>query len=53
MRPERFTNSDASINIGLAIAGANLLSGGIYIAMHGIIKPYNRIKRDLKTGRYY
>jgi L-asparaginase/Glu-tRNA(Gln) amidotransferase subunit D len=53
MRPEQFSNSDAPINIGCAIAAANLLQEGIYIAMHGIVKPYKEIKRDLETGKYY
>lgn len=53
MRPERFSNSDAPINIGCAIASANLLEKGIYITMHGIVKSYRDIKRDLVTGKYY
>jgi len=53
MRPEQFSNSDAPINVGCAIAAANLLQEGIYIAMHGIVKPYKEIKRDLETGKYY
>lgn len=53
MRPEQFSNSDAPINIGSAIAAANLLDEGIYIAMHGVVKPFNEIKRNLDTGKYY
>jgi len=53
MRPEQFSNSDAPINIGSAIAAANLLEDGIYIAMHGVVKPYKEIKRDLDTGKYF
>lgn len=53
MRPEQFSNSDAPINIGCAIAAANLLQEGIYIAMHGAVKSHNEIKRDLETGKYY
>jgi len=53
MRPERFTNSDAALNIGCAIATANLVNNGVYIAMHGIVKPCKEIKRNLKTGKYY
>ncbi|MFZ1809118.1 MAG: asparaginase domain-containing protein [Cyclobacteriaceae bacterium] len=52
MRPEQFSNSDAPINIGCAIAGVNLLEKGIYIAMHGIIKSHSHIKRNLDTGKY-
>ena len=53
MRPEQFSNSDAAINIGSAVAAANLLRNGIYIAMHGIVKPYDQIKRNMETGKYY
>lgn len=53
MRPERFTNSDAGVNLGCAIATVNLQTEGIFIAMHGIVKPSQTIKRDMKTGKYY
>jgi L-asparaginase len=53
MRPERFTNSEAPINIGAAIGAANLLKKGVYIIMHGIVKPANEIQRNLDTGKYF
>ena len=53
MRPELFTDSDADINMGAAIATAQLRSAGIYIAMHGVVKPYNEMNRDPDTGKYY
>lgn len=53
MRPEQFSNSDASVNIGVAIGAINLLDKGVYIAMHGIVKPSDKIRRDLKTGKYF
>jgi len=53
MRPERFSNSEAPINLGSAIATANLMKKGVYIAMHGIVKKDTEIKRNLKTGKYY
>lgn len=53
MLPERFSNSDAPINLGCAIAAANILEKGVFIAMHGIVKPNTEIKRNLKTGKYY
>lgn len=53
MRPERFTNSDAPINLGAAIATANLFSTGVFISMHGVVKPYDEIQRDLSTGKFY
>ena len=53
MRPERFSNSDAPINLGMAIGVANLKQKGVYIAMHGIVKPAGEMRRDLPTGRFY
>lgn len=53
MRPERFSNSEAPINLGCAIATANLMHKGIFIAMHGIVKEHSEMKRNLETGKYY
>lgn len=53
MRPERFSNSEAAINVGCAIATANLMENGVFIAMHGVVKRETEIKRDLETGKYY
>jgi len=53
MRPERFSNSDAPINLGCAIAAANLMENGVFIAMHGIVKENTGIKRNPETGQFY
>jgi len=53
MRPERFSNSDAGINLGSAIGAANILDRGIFIAMHGIVKHVSEVKRDMKTGKFF
>ena len=53
MLPERFSNSDAPINLGSAIGAINILDKGIYIAMHGIVKPFKKMNRNLETGKYY
>jgi len=53
MRPERFSNSDAPINLGCAIGAINVLEHGIFIAMHGIVNPYFKMKRNSKSGKYY
>jgi L-asparaginase len=53
MRPEMFTNSDADLNIGSAIATANLMQKGVYLAMHGIVKPVSEMKRNMETGKYF
>lgn len=53
MRPERFYNSDAAINIGCAIATVNLVESGIWIAMHGIVKRVEDMERNMETGKFY
>ncbi len=53
MRPERFSNSDAPVNLGAAIAAVQVLENGVYITMHGVVKPKDEIKRDTVTGKYY
>ncbi len=53
MLPERFSNSEAPINIGSAIATVNLLNQGVFISMHGIVKPHDEIQRDMNTGKFY
>lgn len=52
MRPERFYNSDAAINLGCAIGAANILESGVYVAMHGIVKPAAEMSRNLETGQF-
>jgi L-asparaginase len=53
MRPEKFSDSDAPVNLGCAIATANLMENGVYIAMHGIVKMSTEIKRNPVTGQFY
>ncbi len=52
MRPERFSNSDAGFNIGVAIGAINVLDNGIYIAMNGKIFDYQKVARDSETGKF-
>ena len=53
MRPERFSDSDAPINIGTAIGAIRILEEGVYIAMHGKVMQHHEVKRDLETGKYF
>jgi L-asparaginase len=48
--PERFSNSDAAFNLGLAIGAVNTLQPGVYIAMNGRIYPWDQCERDDTTG---
>ena len=53
MKPERFSNSDAPINLGAAIAACQTLNKGSYLVMHGMVIPHEQVERDLQTGKYY
>lgn len=52
LRPQRFSNTDADFNLGLAIGAINVLTEGVYIAMNGQIFPHDRVQRDEKTGQF-
>jgi L-asparaginase len=52
MKPEKFSDSDASFNVGAAVDAINVLSNGVYIAMNGRILPWNKIRRDEQTGLF-
>ncbi len=52
MRPERFANSDAAFNIGVALGAIRNLSPGVYVAMNGVVFPSKKVKRDNATGQF-
>lgn len=52
MRPERFANSDAMFNLGSAVGSLDVLAEGVYITMNGRVYPWNKVKRNTKTGQF-
>jgi len=52
MRPEKFSDSDAPFNIGVAIGAAQVLQPGVYIAMNGRVYPWAKVARDYTTGQF-
>lgn len=51
MKPERFKDSDASFNLGMAVGGTALLPpGSIALAMGGNVIDCHAVERDLATG---
>jgi len=50
VKPEKFSDSDAPINIGLAIAAVQILPNGIYIAMNGRIYEWNKCRKNSKCN---
>lgn len=52
MRPERFSNSDASFNIGTALGIINMIESGVYICMNGVAYPIDEVDRNMETGQF-
>lgn len=53
MLPEKFKNSDAPFNLGMAFGGAQILKPGVYLAIHGFLAEWNQYERDLENGQYF
>jgi L-asparaginase len=41
MTPERFRDSDADFNVGMAVGAVHCLPPGVYIALYGEVKPWD------------
>lgn len=52
IEPARFRSSDAVFNIGCAIAAAQTLPHGVYIAMNGRIFRPDRVRKNLQLNRF-
>ena len=52
MRPERFRDSDAHVNIGAAIGAVQTLDFGVFIVMHGEVFHRSRVIREPNSGRF-
>lgn len=50
MQPASMRKSDASFNLGAAVAALNLLEPGVYISMSGRIFPATAVKKDRARG---
>ena len=44
MLPEKFKNSDALFNVGMAVGAAQILSPGIYIALYGHVVSWMQFR---------
>ena len=51
-RPERFSNSDASFNIGVAVGALQTVQTGVYIAMNGVVAEWHVVQKSPKTGQF-
>ena len=52
MIPYRFGSSDGLFNLGSALAFAQTLPPGVYVAMNGRYFPWNRVRKNRQTGMF-
>lgn len=52
MIPYKFGSSDGLFNLGSALAFAQTLPAGIYVAMNGRYFPWNRVRKNRQTGMF-
>lgn len=52
MVPYSFGKSDASFNLGCALAFAQLTGHGIYITMNGKLFEWNNVRKNELTGKF-
>lgn len=52
LSPARFKNSDAEFNIGFALAAAQSLPAGVYIAMNGRIFSPDHVRKNRDANRF-
>ena len=53
MRPQRFSNSDAALNFGGAIAALQIVGKGVYIYINGLLKKAMAMQRNVENGRFF
>ena len=46
LAPARFADSDATFNLGMAFATAQVAPPGVYIAMNGTVFRGDRVRKD-------
>jgi L-asparaginase len=52
LTPARFSESDASFNLGMAFAAAQTAPPGVFIVMNGEVFPAGAVRKDREAGRF-
>ncbi|HET6267098.1 MAG TPA: asparaginase domain-containing protein [Acidobacteriota bacterium] len=52
MVPYKFGSSDGLFNLGSALAFAQTLSHGVYVAMNGRFFPWDNVRKNKRTGEF-
>ena len=50
MIPYAFGSSDGLFNLGSALSFAQVLPPGVYVAMNGMVFPWDRVRKNTQTG---
>ncbi len=51
-RPEKFYDSDAGFNLGVAVAAVQILPPSVYVAMSGRIYHWDDVERHPESGQF-
>ncbi|WBH17648.1 asparaginase domain-containing protein [Sphingomonas radiodurans] len=52
LAPARFAESDATFNLGMAFAAAQVAPAGVWIAMNGTMFPADRVRKDRAANAF-
>ncbi len=52
LAPARFAESDATFNLGMAFATAQVAAPGVWIAMNGTVFPGDRVRKDRSVNAF-
>ena len=52
LAPARFSESDATFNLGMAFAAVQTLPAGVYITMNGRVFHGDEVRKDRKQSRF-
>lgn len=52
LTPARFAESDATFNLGMAFATAQIAAPGVYIAINGSVFRWDEVVKDRQLGRF-
>ena len=52
LAPARFSESDATFNLGMAFAAAQVVPAGVYIAMNGQVFKASEVRKDREQERF-
>ena len=52
LSPARFSESDATFNLGMAFATVQTAAPGVYIAMSGQVFRADQVRKDREAGRF-